>query len=48
LKSLRFATMVAQQLMAELRNPAVERGRRDVVDAIDACLAANKKAAREI
>ena len=48
LKSLRFATMVAQQLMAELRNPAVERGRRDVVDAIDACLAANKKPAREI
>lgn len=41
LKSLRFATLVARQLLAELRGPAAERGRWDAVEAIDACLASN-------
>jgi hypothetical protein len=41
LKTLRPSTTVARQLMAELRAPAIERGRRDIVEAIDAYLAAN-------
>ena len=45
LKSLRFANMIARQLFAEVRDPAVERGRWDIVEAIDACLAANPAAA---
>ena len=40
LKTLRFANPVARQLLAELCGPAAERGRQDVVQAIEACLAA--------
>ncbi|MGA3164269.1 MAG: hypothetical protein ABSD77_08780 [Verrucomicrobiota bacterium] len=41
LKILRFANPRARQLFAELRGPAAERGRQDVVQAIEACLAAD-------